>query len=263
MSLGTSVPEGADVVVTEPGAPSPGGVTFDPKRPGDLIEQIRAFLSVPSWGPVVVTSACGGSGVTSVALHLAAAFASTAGEAYVVESHSRCGVLERLGLDRNELPTWGGMQDGDGVDGAVVSAPNGLRLLAAPSGTASCGAAVSAGTGRGVTVVDAAPSVLDDLGLSRGRVVVMLPPSIPAAHRTRALLGARPDLTWAVVVNRLGRGGETNRARLAAVLGVAPTLELPCTPSLRDAEDLGRLLHERRTRFARRVGVLATALGSP
>lgn len=248
----------ADVVVTPAGSTTPGDVMFDPSDPARLVEDIRRFLS-PAGGRVVVISASGGAGVTSLVLHLAAAFAGPHGEAFVVEASPSCGTVERLGLGRDEVPTWEGI--GADVSGHVTALPRGLRLLAAPQEPGPCIGAATAATSSGrMVVVDGRPGVVDELGPQEGPVVAVTPPTVPGAQRTRGLAATRPDLEWAIVTNRLGRGGETTPGRLTELLGAEPALALPCTPSLRDAEDLGALLHPRRTRYARRVALLADAL---
>lgn len=68
---------------------------------------------------------------------------------------------------------------------------------------------------------------------------------------------------WAVVCNRLGPGGEMTRTELERIVEHRIGLELPCTPALRDAEDEGKLLGLRVSRYSRRVVQLARALRSP
>jgi hypothetical protein len=198
--------------------------------------------------------------VTSIALHLAATFARrTKSGTFVIESEQSRGLIERAGLERDGLPTWEGIKAGDDPLTRVATIPGDLRLLAAPFCGGDCDAVIDSCRQRGVTVVDAGPHALTGNQPSNP-VVLVLPPTVPGAIRTRNLVDLNPGLTWAVVSNRLGRGGETDGSKLSALLGSTPTVELPCTPALRDAEDLGHLLSEGRTRFARRMDLLARAL---
>ena len=257
MFLGAEAPEGTDLVVAEAGSAIPGAICFDPSRPDALLPQIQARIKKPD--VIAVTSACGGSGVTSVALHLALALAQTSHGVFVVESNRDCGVVERAAIDRGSVPTWEGVTSADEVSSRIITVPGGLRLLAAPEDDDGCKTVIEACAHLGPTVIDATTTLLSGLHAAT-RVVALLPPTVPGAVRTRRLIESHPSLTWAPVVNRLGRGGETTRLQLASLLGCSPTIELPCTPALRDAEDLGHLLSGQRTRFARRVRVLTAAL---
>jgi hypothetical protein len=93
----------------------------------------------------------------------------------------------------------------------------------------------------------------------RGAVLVT-PPTRPGALRARALVRRWPDLRWAVITNKVGPGGETTRAEMQEVIGHRVALELPCAPALRDAEDDGRLLRTRWSRWGRGIARLARAL---
>ena len=104
--------------------------------------------------------------------------------------------------------------------------------------------------------------LLDDvLGIADAAVLVV-PPTMPGARRAATLLEGHPTGRWAVVLNRIGPGGETPRAELHRLLGRRAAIELPCSPPLRDAEDDGRLLSSSWTRYARRVDRLLRALES-
>ena len=103
-----------------------------------------------------------------------------------------------------------------------------------------------------------AGSSLDPFG---GTVAILvMTPSIVSAHRARDLLASAPDASWAVVVNRLGPGSEATTRMLEQVLGRRITLELPCTPALRDREDEGRLLMNKWSRWLSRIDRLAQAV---
>ena len=122
------------------------------------------------------------------------------------------------------------------------------------------------------TVKDFERVVIDcpDLGVAGGALgdvdagVLVVPPTMPGVRRAAAVLERHDAVRWAVVLNRMGPGGETTRAELHRVLGRRTALELPCSPSLRDAEDDARLVTSSWTRYVRRVDRLLHALeGGP
>jgi hypothetical protein len=256
IELGDHAPStDADVVVCGPDVPGCRGIRFDPAAaPGELVESIVAAARRT---PVIaVGGACGGCGVTTVALHLAQSYGSC-----VVECGRRAGLAERLGLDRDELRTWGPDDpDGESVDLAALPMSGGYRaFVAPPHESTGIEYVVDAARERFDSVVLDVP--LDhELPVPCDAYVAVMPATLPGARRTRALLQDR-DIpgTRAVVANRLGPGGESTRGTLQRALGDTITLELPTCPALRDAEDDGALLPLRH-RWARRLDRLAQGL---
>jgi hypothetical protein len=90
--------------------------------------------------------------------------------------------------------------------------------------------------------------------------VLVVQPSVVGAKRARALLEEHPKISWAVILNRLGPGGETTRSAFERLLRHPVAIELACAPSLRDAEDDGRLLTSPLSPWRRSVHRLARAL---
>lgn len=232
IGLYDSPPADADLVVLGPDV-SGEGIAFDPAHPERLIEEIAA--SAVTSNLIVVTSAGGGTGVTSVALHLAKAAA---------ESHRTCCVETRPGgmglrLDLpDSVPTWTDPAEAP----TPVSVAGGFRVLLAPSEPMDASHVVDHATETFDIVVADAPQTDQSL-LARARcAVLVMPPTIPGAVRARAVLAAAPSTRWAIVTNRLGPGGETTTAALERILEAKIAVELPTCAALRDAEDDGRLL---------------------
>jgi len=258
VELHESPPQGADAVVL--GADLEEGpataIPFDRGDPAATLEAVTQRLRRGPQGIVAVTSAAGGSGVTTVALHLAASFSRRSPTCLVDLSG---GAALRLGLDIRE-------RSPHPPAALPVPVPGGFRLLAAPSASGDDGDAAvrlldeAAATFASV-VADVMPGSALGLVLARCRAAVLVVvPALPAARRSRRLLDAAGSIPWAVVSNRLGPGGETSRSELEDVLGCRIALELPCCPALRDAEDDGRLLLSRWTRWRRAVDRLASAV---
>ena len=267
VTLHDSVPGDADVVVFGPDLGRAPGIVFDPLDPGGVVRAIKARVeSDRSGSSVVVTSASGGTGVTTLALHLAAAAAQSSNTC-VLEAEALSGAALRLGLEEGSYRTWAEV-DGDGsiLEGAVPM-PGGFRaLLAPPTWKRDLFGDVAAAAQRvfDTLIVDApfcCPWPLFPEDAFTG--VVVMSPTVPSAHRTRSLLDGHPDTSWAIVSNRLGPGGETTRTELEGTLERRIAVELPCTPALRDAEDEGRLLSTGWTRYWRAVVRLSKALRVP
>jgi Flp pilus assembly CpaE family ATPase len=208
---------------------------------------------------IVVTSASGGVGSTSVALHLAAAIAPSARIGFI-ELASGAGA--RLGLASGEHLTWADLDDSnESISRCFLPVAPGFRALFAPEEGGDSGVILKrARRAFDLLVVDA-PAQCGSVALSEAdAAVVVMGPSVPQAHRTRAFIEDWPDLDRALVVSRLGRGGETTRAQLADIVGKPISIELPCCPALRDAEDDGRLVSLTWTRYGRAIARLADAL---
>lgn len=246
------------------------GIIFDPNRPEDILEQIVWAASPGAAGSaVVVTGAGGGAGVTTVALHLAAVAASGSTAVCYADVDLSWGAHARLGL-AEDTRTWGDVDDGPGsLQLAAVPVPGGFRAMMSPRGAGSADPSrpdpariVKRAVGEFEhVVVDAPhPSLTSDL-LSLGRVgVLVVSPTVPSAGRARQLLDRWPECRWAIVSNRAGPGGESTRSGLERILNRKLALELPCTPALRDAEDDGRLLAQRWSRWGRGIARLWRAL---
>jgi len=207
----------------------------------------------------VVTSASGGVGTTSIALHLAAVLAPALRVGFIELAP---GAALRLGFAPNEHLTWADLNgSSESIARCFLPVAPGFRALLAPEDGGDPGLALKRSRSAfDLLVVDApARSASAALGEADAGVLVM-GPSVPQAHWARAFIEEWPDLDCAVVVNRLGRGGETTRAQLADLVGRPISLELPCSPALRDAEDDGRFVSLKWTRYGRAITRLADAL---
>lgn len=248
VTLHTEIPGGADVVVLGPDVDG-DGIPFDPDDPDALIPAIEAALAREASNNVVVVIGTGGGvGTTTVALHLAMNAA---------RSRSTCcigGLDLSLRLDLPaEAPVWSG--DGTDIDRAAIPVAGGFRAVV---GTDLASAAEAARDLFDAVIVDGGSS---DASVRGARAAILVcPPTVPGARRGSALVAKHPDVTWAVVTNRLGPGGEMTRVALEQILERRITLELPTCAPLRDAEDDGRLLDSVLYRWPRRVAQLWTAL---
>lgn len=240
-------PPDATVVVRGPDLLSGAEIVFDPERPD---EAVRAVARALGGGRVyVVVAAAGGTGATTVALHVAAALDGCYAEL--------TDPSPRLGLPRDARP-W------SPEDEELTALPvAGIRVLRAPrpcpepsefpldlARARFTPLVLDVGTRRNVHGAVAASSV----------AVVVTTPTRPGALAAREMVEAFPECAWAVVVNRLGPGGQIMRAGLEGLLGRRITVELPCCPALRDAEDEARLLTGTWRRWTRGVARLVRAL---
>ncbi|HYY44633.1 MAG TPA: hypothetical protein VE975_05525 [Actinomycetota bacterium] len=260
------VPDDYDVLVlgpdvSEPPPRQPSGaaaVRFDPARPEDLIQQVGRAGEPRSAGRVVaVTGTGGGVGVTTVALHLAQAlakFQESPGVACVDLDLRFRGTSARMGLDPSSLKTYA---PGDDTLLSSVPVSGGFRLvLPDPAGGRPSELHAVRQT-FGVVVVDVPAG--EALPEETDAAVIIMPGSRVAAARAARLL---EDISApaALVVNRLGWGGDLTRSALERLAGHRLAVELPCCASLRDSEDDGRLLRSGWTRWERRLGRLARTL---
>jgi hypothetical protein len=258
VSLHASVPDDADFVVLGPDARG-DGIPFDPADPKRAIDEIKSRVSEREGAIVVVTAASGGVGSTSVALHLAAALAPAARIGFI-ELAPGAGL--RLGLAPGEHLTWADMDESsESMARCFLPVAPGFRALFAPEDGGDPGVIVKRARRNFDLVVVDAPSRSASVAMSEAEAAVLvMGASAPQAHRARAFIEGWPDLDCAVAINRLGRGGETTRAQLADLIGRPISLELPCCPALRDAEDDGRLVSLTWTRYGRAIVRLADAL---
>ena len=275
--LHESAPESADVLVFGPDVEEEagGGLVFDTDVPSSIIDRVRDELARPNGRTYVVTGAGGGVGVTSVALHLAQAAAIHVRACYL-DADSRWSTAPRLGINGEHL-TWEDRAPGPGDGGASSSAAaalpvaGGFRALLSPTSfepRALLQVLDSACGDFERVVVDCPAS--ESLGLALDRAdagILVVPQSAPGARRAATMLQAYDGVRWAVVLNRVGPGGELTRAAAHRILGCKTALQIPCTPSLRDAEDEGKLLSSTWSRYLRSIQRLFVALethkGSP
>jgi hypothetical protein len=255
-------PEDADVVVLGPDvAGGNADIGFDPARPELLVPQIEATLGRDARSRVVVvTSAAGGTGTTTVALHLAHALSAAADTCYLELNQ---GAAPRLAMPPGAL-TWGDAgSTPHELRLAALPVAGGFRVLCAPPDVIEADALAildRAAEDFERVVVDVGSELLTPVLARADSGVIVMAPAQPCARRTHALLEGLPDFPWAIVSNRTGPGGETTRAGLERILGRRIALELPSTPALRDYEDDGRLLTSKWSRFSRGVARLAGAL---
>jgi len=241
VSLHTERPGGFDALVLLPDTDDGDGIRFDPDRPRRVIEELTATLD-DRLGPIGVWAPCPGAGATSVAVHLAAALAERE-ECYLADVDPLRGAALRLGCPPLEAggdaklrarPVAGGFRLIEGeippVDGAVTS-----RII-----------------------VDGPRQAVLSAGCSKHIIVV--PSGRAGLERAREVLSKVSTQASAVVVNRTGWGGELGRSAIHRLLGRTIALELPPSPSLRDAEDRNELLTSSLSPWLNRVRRLARAL---
>jgi hypothetical protein len=254
------VPDDADVVVVGSDVDGPpDAIVFDPAAPHRVVRDITARAQHRG---IVVTSPGGGTGVTTLAVHLASELARR-GSACLVDLDTKWGAAARLGVPE-DVKTWADVDDSQ--ESLLLSAIPcfGFRALFAPrSSTPAAAKRVvrRAAAAFDRVVFDTPNTDLLDAALRSARIAVLvLAPTVPNARRARAMIETHPSMRWAIVANRLGPGSETTSGELQQVMGRSIAIELPCTPGLRDAEDDARLLASRVSRWSRRVARLAVAL---
>lgn len=240
LSLHKDIPDDVDVIVCDPGVDAPGAVVVSEGAPNDLVERITERAG-PGGRTLVVTSPGGGTGATSITLHLAAELAVRGRSTCVLDLDAEWGLRGRLGLDpageaEVPIPVAGNFRLLQGIDRLEQARANFDHVL-----------------------VDAPRSVLEGLaGRVRDALLVMAP-TPEGARRARCLLDAHPSFEWLVIANRTGPGGETTRVQLSRIVA-RPVIELPCCPALRDAEDDGRLIARRWSRWSRGVSRIAEGI---
>ena len=251
-------PASADVVVCGVDVPQDGDVVFDSDDPHaavQRVEELRRARFIA--GTFVVAGATGGSGATTVALHLAARWAPSCWYADVSRGG---GAARRLDLPL-DARTW--LPGDEDLLPSALPVRGGFRVMLAPSPCPDiarfplCRAAQQAG--RLVLDVGTVGDIEPVLSGAAAAVLVV-PPTRPGARRAAELLADNAGARWAVVTNRTGPGGQLMRSALEEVLGRPIALELPCCPALRDAEDRGHLLEGSWHRWAWGIGRLAAAL---
>ncbi|MEA2517706.1 MAG: iron-transfer P-loop NTPase [Actinomycetota bacterium] len=225
----------ADVVVCDRDASVTGAVTFR-GDPDELIADIAAQSKRPA-RRVIVTSPDGGTGITSLTIHLAAELAARGSSPVVLDPGG--GSARRLGLEPTDacepIPVMGGFHVLSGDREAVSDTRFDWVIVDTP-----------------VAKVEAMERH-NDLG------VLLLRPSPVGARGVQTFLEEHPSTRWFVVANRVGPGGETTHLQLGRIVG-ASVRELACCPGLRDAEDDHRLVRRGWSRWSRGVSSLVDEL---
>jgi hypothetical protein len=211
---------------------------------------------------ILVTGASRGVGVTTVALHLAAAAVTLKRSTCVVDlDRTWSGAAERLAL-KPDVKRWDAFDGGEST--LLLSAlpvRGGFRLLVPPAPQRPAPSVDELITAAclffEVTVVDLPGG--DVCPLERvDRAALVVSPSRPGTRRAAAT--SLPAGPVAFVVNRLGRGGDIPSDEVQRSLGHRVAMELPQTPALRDAEDEGALLSQPWSRWRCRIARLARIL---
>lgn len=251
----------ADHTVCGPEDAIEGAVVFDPHRPADVLREIERRIPGTASRFFTVSGVGGGSGATTLALHLAAAFGRSC--AYL-DLDLEWGAAARFGLDRTAIKTWADVGSStDDVKRAALPVAPGFRALFAPR------------PGPDLPdprfVLERCRAIFDpvvvDTGSGAGRIgddvsacIWVIPATSTGVAKARERIDSFPGQRAALVLSRTGAGGGITKARAADELGRPISLDLPGTPALRDAEDEQRLLVGPWTRYARRVAALARAL---
>ena len=252
-------PHDADLLVRVPGIEGEG-IELDLEDPDRTLNEIESRLAHRHAGRVIeVVSTGGGTGCTSLALHLAS-YLSTEAPALYIECHPERGGRLRLGLE-HEGPTWNSVEGPDDLSAAALPTQGGFRaLLAGPEGDELSDRCVRWGRSRHSFVVldrGPAPPTAPD-----ATVILLMSASVPSARRALTILEGSDLAPGALIANRLGPGSEATSEMLESVVGRGFTLALPVSPVLRASEDEGRLLARYSTVWSRRVGLLADALSA-
>jgi cellulose biosynthesis protein BcsQ len=249
---------GCDLVVGDPVAGA-RSVPFDPAEPTRAVEAVAQALAERARRMTVITGARRGSGVSTLALHLACALGAGT-EVCLIDLDPDSSLRARLALP-DDARHWGDVRDG--VLAAAIPHSDGFRLLLAPpnpSGDVHDVLTAAAARFEHV-VVDAPPSPWRAVALADATsALLVVPPSRQGIAHAEKTVARHPNVAWSCIVNRLGGGGEITTATIGRALDRRVSLELPCSPYLRDREDDHRLLFERWSRYFRRVSRLAAAV---
>lgn len=266
-------PREADVLVFGSDLEHEAGdrIVFDPGSDREVVEEVRRSVSVARCKMFAVLGAGRGTGVTSLALHLAAAAARDHPTCFV-DLDLEWGAAGRLGIEADHLSWRDANDEEDALRMAALPVAGGFRALLAPSQESKAPQS-STDEDDVVRLVRRAGSLFDRVFIdcaspdSRDGVLdaadagVLVVSATPVgARRAISILSRHQTTRWAIVLNRVGPGGETTRAELHRLLGRRSAIELPCTPALRDAEDEGLLLTTPWSRYVRGVARLLSAL---
>ena len=262
VGLHESPPRDAHVVVFGSDLRDEAGerIVFDPRK--DIVEEVRRSVSEARARVFAIVGAGRGVGATSLALHLAAAAARDHSTCFV-DLDLEWGAADRLGIPEGHR-SWADAVDDDSIRLAALPVTAGFRALLAPNEVPEDAPDVRevvarAGASFDRVLVDCASHWHDVI--EGADVTVLVVSATPTGTKRAAkLIERHPTARWAVVLNRLGAGGETTRAELHRILGRRATIELPASPALRDAEDDGALLSSAWNRYVRAVTKLLRAL---
>jgi len=237
-----------------------GHVVFDRASPGAAVAAVERVLTTSALRVAAVTGARRGTGVTTLALHLAHALARRH-DVCLVDLDPTSSLRARLDLPK-DARHWGTVDES--VFDAALPVAGGFRILLAPldrrgADVAQLLRAASARFDRVVVDAPRSPWLGPALSLAATALLVV-PPSHQGVAAARETFEQQPTASWACIVNRLGAGGEMTRTSVARQLGRSVAIELPTSPFLRDREDEHRLLAETWSRYYRRVARLAAAL---
>lgn len=266
VALHHAPPVDADVVVAGSDMDVEADVVFDPARPAQVLDDvIRAADRSRAARVIAVTSPGGGTGVTTIALHLARASAQSA-PTCLGDFDLEWGARHRLGLPEDAL-TWADTEVSESLLHAALPVPGGFRVLVSPgeTGPPDLGAlleAAGAHFARIICDVGRAAAV-PELLRAADTVVLVVAPSASSARRARFVLDRLTSGRIAIVTNRIGPGGEMTRGDIEGIIGRKIAIELPCDRRLRDAEDDGRLLGSHLSRWEHGLRRLWRTLESP
>lgn len=245
LSLHREPPAAADVVVCSPEIAADGALIVDPVAPGDVVARVEQ-LTRPRPRMVAVTSAEGGAGVTTVALHLAAALAAGGRVTAFVDLDPARDAHHRLDVEPGALE----------ATARPIPVGGGFRFIA---DARAAGLEDALPEDTTWIVLDVPLGFFADLASRVDAGILLIRPAPRGAQRGRAVVDAHPEVVWCPVVNRLGRGGQTTPAQLGRILG-GRVFELPPCPALRDVEEEDRLLSRGWSRWSRRIRHLADTL---
>ncbi len=240
------IPPDAHVVVTQDDS---GDLRFDPSDPKGLIEGIHKLLTTKTKARLiaVVGSGCG---TTTVALHLGIAL-SRWGTTVVVESTpARRGFASRLGMDISAR-TW------NGADAPTLPVAGGVKVCLAP------GSGEPAARMMETVAMDAAHVIVEPAlvpGWEPDVGVFVVGTTYTHVRRAAEVLPTLPDIPWAIVVNETAPRSSIGGRAISEILGVEPTVELPFTSRLIDAERRNRPVLSRFGIWQHRIARLAASV---
>jgi Mrp family chromosome partitioning ATPase len=254
-------PPGADVVVYGADVDPEASIVFDPRDPERMLAEIARCAG--RGRVIAVTGAGRGLGVTSVALHLSALLARR-WRTCCVDLDARWGAGDRLGLGSDARRARAADGSLDPVMLSALPVRGGFRVVLGAGDLEEEDRRDLVERARGefeIVILDAPCDTDLEFAVELCDAAVMvMSPGVTGARRAASLSASFPDVSWVLVTNRLGPGGETTRAGLQRIAGTDIRVELPCSPTLRDREDEGELLASGWTRWNRRLESLASAL---